>query len=327
VLVLDEVQKIPNWSETVKRLWDEDTSHEEGCTPAMVGAVQTFGDLVHWHPHIHAIVAEGVFDQDGCFVPVQSILVDRAIELWRGKVFDILFEAGLLDLDDIGSMMGWKHSGFSIDTSVRIAADDHDAMKRLVEYVARCPFSLARMVKLTQDGKVLYHGSHPKCFRFPKLGSEMDLRPGMRRNYQVFEPLDFLASVTQHIPNKGEHQIRYYGYYSNKRRGMRARNHQQAAVSSGLEPLSPYQLKCRITWAALIKCVYEVDPLRCPKCGADMKVIGFIERDNPDLIRMWLSAAGLWKKPAARAPPPEPDPLPQVAEPRVDYEFFNKTCV
>lgn len=27
--------------------------------PAMVGAVQTFGDLIHFHPHIHAIIAEG----------------------------------------------------------------------------------------------------------------------------------------------------------------------------------------------------------------------------------------------------------------------------
>lgn len=26
VLVLDEIQKIPDWSETVKRLWDEDTA-------------------------------------------------------------------------------------------------------------------------------------------------------------------------------------------------------------------------------------------------------------------------------------------------------------
>jgi hypothetical protein len=302
-------------------------SHEEGCTAGMVGAVQTFGDLVHWHPHIHAIVAEGVFARDGGFVPVQNILVDRAIEIWRGKVFDILFEAGLLDLEDIGSMMGWKHSGFSIDTSVRIAADDQDAMKRLVEYIARCPFSLARMVKLTRDGKVMYHGSHPKCFRFPELGSEMNLKPGMRRNYQVFEPLDFLASVTQHIPNKGEHQIRYYGYYSNKRRGMRTRRQQEAAGESALESLSAYQLKCRITWAALIKCVYEVDPLECPKCGAEMKVIGFVERENTDLIRMSLRAAGLWKEPAARAPPPEPEPLPQVAEPAVDYEYFDRTCV
>jgi len=278
------------------------------------------------HPHIHAIVTEGVFHKGGHFVPVDSVLLDRAIEIWRGKVFDIFFEAGLMDLEDIGAMMSWKHSGFSIDTSVRIAADDHDAMKRLVEYIARCPFSLAGMVKLTRDGKVMYHGSHPRCFRFPELGSEMDLSPGMKRNYQVFEPLDFLASVTQHIPNKGEHQIRYYGYYSNKRRGMRARGAQQGAESAGLEPLSAYRLKCRITWAALIKCVYEVDPLKCPNCGADMKVVGFIERENTDLIRMWLSAAGLWREPAARAPPPQPEPLPQVAEPTVNYEFFTNTC-
>ena len=31
----------------------------------------------------------------------------------------------------------------------------------------------------------------------------------------------FVAFSCRHIPNKGEHQIRYYGWYSNKRRGMR----------------------------------------------------------------------------------------------------------
>ncbi|MBM3881032.1 MAG: transposase [Verrucomicrobia bacterium] len=28
--------------------------------PGMVGALQTFGQLIHWHPHIHALVSEGV---------------------------------------------------------------------------------------------------------------------------------------------------------------------------------------------------------------------------------------------------------------------------
>ena len=28
-------------------------------------------------------------------------------------------------------------------------------------------------------------------------------------------------------------------------------------------------------WAALIKMVYEVDPLICPKCGGTMKIISF----------------------------------------------------
>ncbi len=39
----------------------------------------------------------------------------------------------------------------------------------------------------------------------------------------VFQPLDFLAELTQHIPNQGEHLVRYYGHYSNKTRGLRAK--------------------------------------------------------------------------------------------------------
>ncbi|MBC8871334.1 MAG: transposase [Planctomycetes bacterium] len=44
---------------------------------------------------------------------------------------------------------------------------------------------------------------------------------GAKRNFQILPPLDFLAEFTQHIPPKGAHLIRYYGYYSNKSRGMR----------------------------------------------------------------------------------------------------------
>ncbi len=227
-------------------------------------------------PHIYAIVGEGVFNSDGSFEPVPHIQLERAMEIWRDKVFDLLFDKGLLSLDTIESMMAWRHcSGFNIDISVRIDAGDHAGMQRLIEYISRCPFSLARMVKLTDDGKIIYRASHPRCTRFPMLGKEMDLRPGMRRNYQVFYPLDFLASVTQHIPNKGEHQIRYYGFYSNKSRGMRAGKRKTANEGPLPEPLTPFQVKRRITWAALIKCVYEVDPLECPKCGAAMKIISY----------------------------------------------------
>lgn len=48
-----------------------------------------------------------------------------------------------------------------------------------------------------------------------------DLAAGTSRNFQILDPLDFLAEFTQHIPPKGVHLIRYYGYYSKKTRGMR----------------------------------------------------------------------------------------------------------
>ena len=35
--------------------------------------------------------------------------------------------------------------------------------------------------------------------------------------------------------------------------------------------------RCSQTWAMLIKRVYEVDPLSCPQCGGQMKVVALCE--------------------------------------------------
>ena len=40
ILVLDEVQKVPGWSETVKRLWDEDTADELPLHVVILGSSQ-----------------------------------------------------------------------------------------------------------------------------------------------------------------------------------------------------------------------------------------------------------------------------------------------
>jgi hypothetical protein len=195
-------------------------------------------------------------------------------------------------------------------------------MQRLIEYIARCPFSLARMVKLTGDGKILYRAAHPNCLPFP-LSGDTTLMAGIPRNFEVYDPLDFLAEVTQHIPNKGEHRIRYYGWYSNKKRGMRE-DKKTGAVGGQAEPDTPFLRTCRMTWAALIKAVYEVDPLKCPKCGGEMRVIGFI--DESAVIEKILRNCGLWKESPPRAPPVLCHPQPVLAEPTLDYGFFEQNC-
>ena len=45
----------------------------DDAVPGMVGATQTFGDLIHWHPHVHAIVSDGVFSHDGHFIDVSDV--------------------------------------------------------------------------------------------------------------------------------------------------------------------------------------------------------------------------------------------------------------
>jgi hypothetical protein len=51
------------------------------------------------------------------------------------------------------------------------------------------------MVSTTTDRKILYRARKAEGIPFPKTGDK-DLSPGMRRNYEIYDPLDFLAEVT-----------------------------------------------------------------------------------------------------------------------------------
>jgi hypothetical protein len=53
----------------------------------------------------------------------------------------------------------------------------------------------------------------------------------------------------------------------------------------------------------LIKRIYEVDPLCCPECGGQMKVVSFIEPPQADVIEAILKHCGLWQASSPRAPP------------------------
>ncbi len=127
----------------------------------------------------------------------------------------------------------------------------------------------------------------------------------------MFDPLDFLAEVTQHIPEAGEHLIRYYGFYSNKSRGLRGQGQAQAATSAAQNSgPTPSARQARKRWAALIKQVYEIVPLSCPQCGAQMKIISFIERDQREVIEKILRHCGRGEETSARAPPPAQETVP-----------------
>ncbi len=68
------------------------------------------------------------------------------------------------------------------------------------------------------------------------------------------------------------------GASSNAARGRRKRSDASLGVAGDTEPdeRSSAQAARRGNWAELIRRVCEVDPLLCPKCGADMRIVAFI---------------------------------------------------
>ena len=127
----------------------------------------------------------------------------------------------------------------------------------------------------------------------------------------------FSFEFTQHIPPKGSHLIRYYGWYSNKSRGVRNKAAAQAAVDLSATAAAEGESRSGSSqsWAMLIKRVYEVDPLSCVRMwwpdgrGGLPRGIGTTSRIEPpqdEVIEKILRHCGLWRSSAARAPPANP---------------------
>jgi hypothetical protein len=67
-------------------------------------------------------------------------------------------------------------------------------LEDLAQYILRNPFSVEKMTLESPGDTVIYR-------------SRLNAR--INRNFEVFTPTDFLAAITQHIPDKGVQMVRY----------------------------------------------------------------------------------------------------------------------
>jgi len=271
---------------------------DEDIRPGMVAVVQTAGDLGNWHPHVHALVSRGVWTRDAQWLPVAFVDERPAELLFRHKVIRLLQRVGLLSHERTELLLSWRHTGFSVHNRVRVEPEDQPAVERLARYIMRPPISLERMA---------WDGVGDVCYR-RKRGQEST---GLReREIEAFDPGEFLARVIMHIPEPRRHLVRYYGWYSNVCRGKRrkaGREHEMDvdAVAGPPSPTARVEARdaraLRRSWAQLIKRIYEVDPLVCPSCGSEMRVIAFITEHN--VIDAILRHLERKEAQGARAPP------------------------
>lgn len=59
-----------------------------------------------------------------------------------------------------------------VGANLRVCFDARQGIERLIEYLRRCPFSQARIIEVTTEGKVLYKTEHNPMDRFPEVASE-----------------------------------------------------------------------------------------------------------------------------------------------------------
>ncbi len=182
--------------------------------PGVVVSIQTFGDLVNFHPHLHCLVTDGCFMPNGWFYVLPQIDVKKLESLFRHKVLKLLLKEKRISKEWVEKLLSWRNSGFNIHNQVRIGSQDKRGRESLAQYILRSPFSQEKLTYRKETKAVLYRSK---------------MNPVTKQNFAVFPVLDWIATLTAHIPNKGEQLVRYYGYYSNVSRGKRKK--EKALVS------------------------------------------------------------------------------------------------
>jgi hypothetical protein len=72
--------------------------------------------------------------------PIDETTIAQLQATLRRRVLRAFMGRGLLESFEAKDMLGYKHSGFSVDTSVRIKADDRAGLERLLRCCARPAF-------------------------------------------------------------------------------------------------------------------------------------------------------------------------------------------
>jgi len=135
--------------------------------PGMIAAIQTHGELLHWHPHLDVLLTCGAFTSEGEFVELSELDLDQLEVAWQEAVFALYLAEEKIEPEVVENMRSWEHSGFSVDQSVLLPAGDQAGIERLVQYMTRCPFSLSRLVKVSDTGQVVYKAEKDVCRAFP----------------------------------------------------------------------------------------------------------------------------------------------------------------
>jgi len=198
-----------------------------GAQPGILEVLHTWGQNLHFHPHVHAVVTGGGLSCDG-----NGQVEARPV--WRGcrpgfflpvrilsRVFRGKFLAGLRELDERSWLIWplalsnpaargtWLNSLYAKDWVVyakRPFGGPAQVLKYLARYTHRVAISNQRLLSLA-NGRVTFRvkdyadGGRPKTLTLPAV--------------------EFLRRFVQHVLPRGFVKIRHYGLLANRVREER----------------------------------------------------------------------------------------------------------
>ena len=169
-----------------------------------------------------------------------------------------------------------KNSGFSLHAGVATKAHERDKLEKICRYIARPSVSEERL-SLNVRGEVVY--------KFKKPWDDGTTAIKMTQ-------LEFIEKLVALVPRPRVHLTRFHGvlgpHYKYRKQIVPAKKEQPQLAIAGPEADrdKPATSAKRISWARLLKRVFNIDISICPKCRGQIRIIAAIE--DPKVIKKIL---------------------------------------
>jgi Putative transposase/Transposase zinc-binding domain len=187
-------------------------------------------------------------------------------------------------------------AGFSVHANVAIREHRREQLERLCRYMCRPPLAIDRLGRLP-DGRLTYRMKTP-------------WRDGT--THVIFSASEFLEKLAALVPAPRAHLVRFYGVLApaakwrprvvpmtpTERSEAENAADNEAGCTHAHEPENGRVRRRRnYAWAELMKRVWAIDVLECPRCFGRMRLVAAIRAENT--LRRILECLAL----PSRAPP------------------------
>lgn len=232
--------------------------------PGAVAILHTFGKGLKWHVHYHVLITAGGL-RKGKWVENSYLSGEYLKKAWKAKML-----AGLRKLYRSGKLINaiGKHPGQSFEAMLSDIYNDNwyawiDRVKGDSTFSFIYVGRYSKRACISQKGIIKYRRGEIVVWK------ERSKKPAPDICANRATPHDFVELLITHIPNRYDHQVRYYGLYSSRQKNT--------YYSKALEilkkksPLEKPDLATKLDWPKLMRWTHDVNPLTCPKCQKQMK--------------------------------------------------------
>ena len=234
-----------------------------GVDSGMIAVLHTWGQNLHYHPHIHCLVPAGGLAKNGKWIKSRKnylVPVKALSALFRAKYICYLRQAhkqGMLKLEGLcakwvpyrkmnGLLNALYHKNWVVYAKEPFAGPEK-LIGYLGRYLKRIAISNDRIVSIDQQNKRV-------AFRW------RDYADKNRSKVMWLSFEEFIRRFLQHILPKRFSKVRYYGLFANRDKTKRL-----AKCCKALgEPIKPKVILSN--WQERFYRLTGIDPTRCPCC-------------------------------------------------------------